>query len=60
MNNYITQCGGNTVGGVGCSMAEGPSAMKAAIEKSHEMGKDLVEAIKKKRKYPEQDVVHEA
>ncbi|MDD3247258.1 MAG: flavodoxin family protein [Methanosarcina sp.] len=60
MNNYMAHCGGNTIGGVGCAMAKGPSAMEAAIEKSREMGKDLVEAIKEKRQYPEQEVAHEA
>ncbi len=60
MNNFMTHCGGNVIGGVGCAMAQGPSAMETAIEKSHEMGKDLVEAIKEKRQYPEQEAVHEA
>lgn len=60
MNNYMAHCGANTLGGVGCAMAEGPSAMKEAIDKSHEMGKDLVAAIKEKRQYPEQDAAHEA
>jgi hypothetical protein len=34
--------------------------MEAAIEKSHEMGKELVEAIKENKQYPEQEAVHEA
>jgi len=59
MNNFMAHCGGNNIGGVGCAMSEGPSAMEAAIEKSHEMGKDLVEAIKEKRPYPEQKAAHE-
>ncbi len=41
-------------------MSEGPSAMETAIEKSHYMGKDLVEAIKEKRQYPEQEAAHGA
>jgi len=60
MNNFMTHCGGNAIGGVGCAMAQGPSAMEAAIEKSREMGKDLVEAIREKRQYPEQASAHEA
>jgi len=60
MNNFMAHCGGNTIGGVGCAMSEGPSAMEKAIEKSQEMGKDLVEAIKEKRQYPEQVAAHEA
>ncbi len=59
MSDYIVICGGNTVGGVGCAMSQGPSALEAAIENSHEMGKDLVKAITEKRQYPEQDAVHE-
>lgn len=60
MDSFMVQCGGNTIGGVGCAMSEGPSAMEAAIEKSREMGKDLVRAIKEKRTYPEQQAAHEA
>ena len=60
MDNFIVHCGGKTIGGVGCSVARGPEAMEVAIAKSREMGKDLVEAIKEKRKYPEQEASHEA
>ena len=60
MNNYMINCGGIIIGGVGCSIAQGPSALLEAIEKSHEMGKDLVEAIKKKRQYSEQEDAHKA
>lgn len=55
MNNYMKTCGGNTIGGVGCAMSQGPSALETAIEKSREMGKDLVKAINEKRQYPEQE-----
>ncbi|MDW5549964.1 flavodoxin family protein [Methanosarcina sp.] len=55
MNNYMKTCGGNTIGGVGCAMSQGPSALETAIEKSREMGKDLVKAINDKRQYPEQE-----
>ncbi|HHV23604.1 MAG: flavodoxin family protein [Methanosarcina sp.] len=60
MDNFIVHCGGKTIGGVGCSVARGPEAMEEAIIKSREMGKDLVEAIKEKRQYPEQEARHEA
>jgi multimeric flavodoxin WrbA len=60
MDNYIIHCGAKTIGGVGCSVARGPEVMEAAIVRSHEMGKDLVEAIKEKRQYPEQQTRHEA
>jgi multimeric flavodoxin WrbA len=60
MNDFMILCGGNTIGGIGCSMSQGPSAMEAAIGKSREMGKDLVEAIREKRQYPEQEAKHKA
>jgi len=60
MDEFMVHCGGNSIGGVGCAMSEGPSALEAAIEKSHEMGKDLVRAIKEKRTYPDQQAAHEA
>lgn len=60
MNNYMKTLGGNTIGGVGCAMSQGPSALEATIEKSHDMGKDLVNAIKEKTQYPEQEAAHKA
>lgn len=60
MNNFMVHCGGTAIGGVGCSMFEGPAALEAAIEKSREMGKDLVRAIKEKREFPEQAAQHQA
>ncbi|HIH75003.1 MAG TPA: flavodoxin family protein [Methanosarcina sp.] len=60
MNNFMLNCGGNSIGGVGWPVARGPEAMEAAIKKSREMGKDLTEAIKEKRQYPEQEALHEA
>ncbi len=60
MDNFIVHCGGKTIGGVGCSVARGPEAMEAALVKSREMGKELVETIKEKRQYPEQEARHEA
>jgi len=59
MDNFMIHCGGKTIGGVGCAMSQGPSALEAAIEKSNERGKDLVKAIKEKRSYPEQETAHE-
>jgi len=59
MDHFMVHCGGNTIGGAGCAMSQGPSALEAAIEKSREMGKDLVRAIKEKRTYPEQQAAHE-
>ena len=60
MNNYMINCRVIIIGGVGCAIAQGPSALLGAIEKSQEMGKDLVEAIKKKWQYSEQEDAHKA
>lgn len=60
MNNYIKNCGGSYIGGVGCAMPQGPSALEAAIVKSREMGKDLVKVIKEHRQYPEQEAARKA
>lgn len=60
MNNFMVHCGGTSIGGVGCAMSEGPVAFEAALEKSREMGKALVRAIKENKKFPEQEALHEA
>lgn len=60
MNNYIKSCGGNNIGGVGCAMPQGPSALETAIVKSQEMGKNLVKVIKEHKQYPEQEAAHKA
>jgi multimeric flavodoxin WrbA len=60
MNNFMVHCGGNSIGGVGCAMFEGPAAFEAALEKSREMGKTLVGAIRESKKFPEQEALHEA
>lgn len=60
MNNFMVHCGGNSIGGVGCAMSEGPAAFEATLEKSREMGKTLVGAIRENKKFPEQEALHEA
>lgn len=49
MDYFIINYGGQTIGGIGCSVAKGPEVMEAATVKSHGIGKDLVKAIKEKR-----------
>lgn len=60
MNQFMTRGGGNIIGGVGYAAAQGPAAMEAAVRQAREMGTDLVQAIKEKRRYPEQETVHTA
>jgi len=60
MNHFINRTGGLVVGSVGCGMGRGPEAFEAAVKKSHDMGKDLVQAIKEKRAYTDQAAAHKA
>jgi len=60
MNNFMKMCGGKVIGGAGCIMAQGPMDMEAAISKSYELGTHLVEAIREKSKYPDQEALHHA
>jgi len=60
MNRFLSHSGGTAIGDVGCSASQGPSAMEAAMKRSHDMGKDLVSAIGEKRQYPEQESIHKA
>ncbi|MDK2825660.1 MAG: hypothetical protein PWQ44_837 [Methanolobus sp.] len=60
MNAFLKSCGAIVTGGVGCAMVQGPDELKAAVSRSHEMGMDLVEAIREKRQYPGQEAEHRA
>ncbi|OPY26255.1 MAG: Iron-sulfur flavoprotein [Methanocella sp. PtaU1.Bin125] len=58
MDNFIAKSGGLRTGRLGLAMAHGPDAAVAAGKKAREMGKDLAQAIKEKRAYPEQVSEH--
>jgi len=53
LNHVVTDFGIVSVGGVGIAMARGPEAFAAAVEKAHDLGQDLVLAIKKKKRFLE-------
>jgi len=53
LNHVITDLGIVSVGGVGIAMAKGPEAFNNAMVKAHDLGKDLVLAIKKEKRFPE-------
>ena len=53
LTHVITDFGIVPVGGVGVAMAKGPEAFADAVEKARELGRDLVLAIKKKKRFPE-------
>lgn len=53
LNHIITDLGIVSVGGVGVAMAKGPDEFAKATEKAHELGRDLVRAIKKEKQFPD-------
>jgi multimeric flavodoxin WrbA len=60
MNTFIGKCGGMVVGSASALGRDGPEGMEAAVKRSHGLGKELVKAIKAKKKYPEQAAAHKA
>lgn len=58
LNAYITKSGGNAIGGVFAAASQGETWLDDAEKKARAMGRDLVQAIKEKRAYPEQDASH--
>ncbi|MDI6718040.1 MAG: flavodoxin family protein [Methanomicrobiales archaeon] len=55
MNHYLNMLGAVTVGGVGIALGRHPDGLPATEEKAFALGKDLVQAIAEKRRYPEQE-----
>ncbi len=58
MNAFINKSGGLVVGSASFTAAQGPKGMDAGIRKAHDLGRDMVAAIKEKRHYPEQESAH--
>ena len=58
INRFINASGGMVVGSIGCGMGQGPAALQAAEKKAHDAGKELAQAIKEKKAYPEQVAAH--
>jgi multimeric flavodoxin WrbA len=58
MDDFMMKSGGLSTGKLGLAMAHGPAAAVEAEKKAREMGKDLAQAIKEKRAYPEQTAEH--
>ena len=53
LNHVITDLGIVSIGGVGIALAKGPEAFKNALGRAHDLGGDLVLAIKKEKRFPE-------
>lgn len=60
MNEYLTICGANVVGGVSTRLPMIPKNMEQASQRSYEMGAYLVAAHNEKRAYPEQEATRMA
>ncbi len=58
MDRFINASGGLVVASIGCGMGQGPDVVEAAVRKARAAGKDLVQAIKEKRAYPDQAAAH--
>jgi multimeric flavodoxin WrbA len=59
MNRYLLNNGAFVIGGVGVRMPTVPGQLEEGTKKAYAMGKDLFDAIKSKRPYPEQLAVHD-
>jgi len=57
MNRIMTKLGAVTIGGVGVALEPDPEALGPAEERAFLLGKELAEAIRTKRSYPEQEAV---
>ncbi|MCD1295289.1 iron-sulfur protein [Methanocella sp. CWC-04] len=58
LNEFLIKCGATAIGAAGAAVGKDPASINVASEKAYELGKDLVEAIKEKRRYPEQEKIH--
>ncbi len=59
MNRYLTGNGAYAIGGVGVSMPNVPGKLEDSAKKAYDLGKDLADAISKKRQYSDQKTAHE-
>ena len=58
LGNTLQVLGADMCGGVGAVMAEGPEIFAQRMQEAETTGKDLVEAIANRTKYPEQEAFH--
>ncbi len=57
-NSVLQILGATTVGGVGVVLGPDPTILKLAENQAYDLGTNLVEAIRNKTKYPDQEAVH--
>ncbi len=60
LNSVLQILGANTVGGVGVVLGPDPEVIVPAERHAYELGRRLVEAIRNRTTYPEQEEIHAA
>jgi len=60
MNHVLTSLGATAIGGVGVAFQGNPDRILPAIERSRELGRELADAIRTRKVYPEQASIHKA
>jgi multimeric flavodoxin WrbA len=58
MNRVLTSLGATAIGGVGVAFQGNPDRILPAIVKARELGKELADAIRTRKVYPEQAAIH--
>ncbi len=60
MNRVLTSFGAQVVGGAGVAFRGNPDAILPAERKAYDLGKELADAIRTKRSYPDQEAILKA
>jgi multimeric flavodoxin WrbA len=60
MNRVLTSLGATAIGGVGVAFLGNPDRILPAIERARKLGKELADAIRTRKVYPEQAAIHRA
>jgi multimeric flavodoxin WrbA len=59
LNEWLLRCGAFYIGGAGFAISWGPKKEKEALAKAHDLGSELVAAIREKKRFPEQEKVRD-
>ncbi|CAJ35403.1 flavodoxin family protein [Methanocella arvoryzae] len=59
MNSFLTKSGANAIGGVGIAVGKDYALLPQKKEEAKRLGAELVSAIREKKRYPDQDALHE-
>lgn len=59
MNSFLTKAGANVIGGIGIAAGRDYAKLPAKKEEARQMGVELANAIREKKRYPDQEKLHE-